>query len=76
MARLIKVGMRLAVLGVDIDNPARPWHIAKPGSFNAPLLEDMGKTVGTSLCNRRCITNGYAADFVPGDLCPACREQI
>jgi hypothetical protein len=74
--RLIKVGQKLAVLGVDIVDSTGPWHITRPGTFNTPLLDDLGKTVGKALCGRRVLTNGYAADFVPGDLCPGCREQL
>lgn len=77
MAKLLRVGRRLAVLGVDIDRPTGPWHIVKPGSFTPALGADHGKTIGTSLCGRYAITNGYAADFTPPDgaLCPACSER-
>lgn len=77
MGKLIEVGRKLAVLGVDIDNFAGPWHIMKPGAFNVPQLGE-NKTIGTTLCHRFAITNGYASDFAPQhqELCPACRERL
>jgi len=78
MGKLIEVGRRLAVLGVDFDQPLGPWHIMQPGTYNVPQVGDAGKTVGTTLCRRYAITNGYAADFAPQhqELCPACRERL
>lgn len=78
MGKLIQVGRKLAVLGVDEANPLGPWHIMQPGRFAIPQIGDAGKTIGTSLCKRPAITNGYAADFTPPhqDLCPACAERI
>ena len=77
MGKLITVGNRLAILGIDNNDPTGPWHILKPGSFPVPLVGD-STTVGTSLCNRYVITNGYCSDFAPadGDLCPACSERL
>jgi hypothetical protein len=77
MGKLITVGRKLAVLGVDNDDPTGPWHILKPGTFGAPLIGDT-QTVGTALCGRWVITNGYAADFAPShqDLCGACSERL
>ena len=77
MGKLIQVGRKLAVLGVDIDNWTGPWHIMAPGAFAVPQLGD-NKTIGTTLCRRHAITNGYAADFAPShqELCPACRERL
>jgi len=77
MGKLIQVGFRLAVLGVDETQEKGPWHVLRPGSFNAPVL-GARSTVGRSLCNRHVTTNGYAADFTPadGDMCPACNERL
>ena len=79
MGKLIQIGRKCAVLGVEAENPmGGPWHILQPGTFAVPLLDDGNKTIGRSLCRRQVVTNGYAADWVPaGDsLCPACRERI
>lgn len=78
MGKLIQVGGRLAVLGVDEANPLGPWHIMEPGRFAVPQVGDAGKTIGTTLCRHHAITNGYAADFAPThqELCPACRERL
>lgn len=77
MGKLVQVGGRLAVLGVDLNNWAGPWHIMKPGAFNVPQLGE-NKTIGTTMCGRHAITNGYAADFSPKHqkFCPACRERV
>jgi hypothetical protein len=78
MGKLIQVGRKLAVLGVDPDYPLGPWHVMEPGRFNVPAIGDAGKTIGTTLCRRHAITNGYAADFAPThqEMCPACRERL
>jgi hypothetical protein len=78
VGKLIHVGGRLAVLGVDPDNPLGPWHIMRPGGFAVPQVGDAGKTIGGTMCRRHAITNGYAADFTPQhqELCPACAEQL
>ncbi len=77
MGKLITVGRKLAVLGIDNNDPTGPWHILTPGKFGVPLIGD-SLTVGTSLCGRWVLTNGYAADFAPThqDLCVACRERL
>jgi hypothetical protein len=78
MGQLITVGRKLAVLGVDIDNPLGAWHIVQPGSYTVPQVGDAGKTIGRSLCNMHVVTNGYAADFKPavGSMCPKCGERL
>lgn len=78
MGKLISVGMKLAVLGVDSYDPLGPWHIMKPGGHNVPQVGDSGLTIGRTLCNRIAVTNGYAADFAPShqELCPACSERL
>ena len=75
---LAKVGGKLAVLGVAL-NGSKWWHIARPGSYNAPQGSGMEMIAyATSLCDRTIATNGYAADFRPAEtvLCPACRERL
>lgn len=76
--KLLHVGRKCAVLGVDPDNLQGAWHIVNPGSWRGAMVGDFGKTVGTALCRKFVITNGYAADWVPGDkaLCPACKERL
>jgi hypothetical protein len=87
LTKLIRVGGKLAVLGVE-DSPTSAmgwWHVARPGSHGAPQGnswepdQDGANLVhGKSLCGRTIVTNGYAADWRPPDgvLCPGCREQI
>lgn len=77
MGGLVSVGGRLAVVGVDLDDHGGPWHIMKPGGFHVPQLGD-DKTIGTALCGRYAVTNGYAADFGPQHqrFCPACLERL
>jgi hypothetical protein len=73
--RLLMVGGKLAVFGVDMEEP-QWWHILRPGRFNVPVLGEK-LSVGTSVCGRNVTTNGYSLDFTPtGDLCPACRAQL
>lgn len=76
MSKLLTVGRKLAVLGVDMDDHGKPWHVVRPGSFTSALGSDYGKTIGRSMCGRFVITNGYASDFAPKGtgLCPACAE--
>jgi hypothetical protein len=78
VGKLIQVGGKLAVLGVDMDNHLGPWHIMRPGGFSVPAIGDGGKSIGSTLCKRHAITNGYASDFAPShqQLCPACHEQL
>ena len=78
MGKLLTVGRKLAVLGVDEANPLGPWHIMQPGRFAVPQIGDAGKTIGTTLCGSTAITNGYAADFAPThqETCPACAERL
>lgn len=78
MGKLIQVGRKLAVLGVDIDDHLGPWHIMQPGTWAVPALDDAGKTIGRTLCGRYAITNGYAADFAPShqELCVGCNERL
>ena len=77
MGKLIVVGRKLAVLGVDQHDPLGPWHVMKPGAYSIPTLGD-NKTIGTALCGRWAITNGYASDFAPEhqNLCPGCSERL
>ena len=87
LTNLIRVGGKLAVLGVE-DSPHAAmgkWHIARPGTWSAPQglsgrsdQEGDDLTYAKALCGRRIVSNGYAADFKPpiGMLCPACAEQL
>lgn len=86
LTNLIRVGGRLAVLGVEDGAKAMGWwHVVKPGSFDAPqgLSGEPGQngtdlTYGRAMCGRVVVSNGYAADWRPpkGQLCPACAERI
>lgn len=85
LTKLLRVGGKLAVLGVE-DGPKAMgwWHVARPGSYGAPQglsgTECQGDDLvyGRSLCGRTIVTNGYASDFKPPDgaLCPGCRERL
>jgi hypothetical protein len=77
MGKLIQVGFKLAVLGVDELDPLGPWHVVRPGSFNVPVLGEK-LVYARSLCQRYVLSNGYAADHEPKGpgLCPACSEQL
>lgn len=85
LQQLIRVGGKLAVLGVE-DGPRAMgwWHVARPGSWDPPkdssgiAPDGGGLTYAKALCNKYIVTNGYAADWrpPPGSLCPACAEQI
>ena len=87
LSNLIRVGGRLAVLGVEDNARAMGWwHVMQPGSFGAPQGNSWGPDAeganlvyGKSLCGKiNIVSNGYAADWRPpkGKLCPACAERI
>jgi hypothetical protein len=86
LTNLIRVGGRLAVLGVEDGRKAMGWwHIMRPGTFGAPQglwepdQEGRNLVYGTSLCGlTNVVTNGYSSDFKPpiGSLCPACAEHL
>ncbi len=86
LTNLIRVGGRLAVLGVEDGARAMGWwHVVQPGSYAAPQglsgepdSEGADLTYGKSLCGRTVVSNGYASDWRPpkGQLCPACAERI
>lgn len=84
ITKLLRVGRRLAVLGVEVnmeEGAAAPsmrhWHVVNPGSYNVPQLGTR-LSIGRSMCGRRVATNGYASDHRPpdGSLCPACEERV
>lgn len=86
LTQLIRVGGKLAVLGVE-DGPRAMgyWHVARPGTWSAPQgnsgagnQEGNDLTYAKAMCGRRIVSNGYAADWRPpvGQLCPACAEQL
>ena len=77
--RLIRVGGRLAVLGLV--GSGRWWHVMSPGTWTAPQIGGAGNAgivQGRALCRAVAATNGYASDFRPSDesICPACREHL
>ena len=86
LTKLLRVGGKLAVLGVEDGlRSMGAWHVARPGTWSAPQglsgqPDQQGDdlTYAVALCQRRIVTNGYAADWRPPDgmLCPACREQL
>jgi len=86
LTNLIRVGGRLAALGVEDGRRAMGWwHVLRPGTFSAPRGNSWGPdqeganlTYGRALCGRVVVSNGYAADWRPpaGTLCPACAEQL
>lgn len=85
LSQLIRVGGRLAVLGVEDGLRAMGWwHVCTPGTWSVPQgltqtgAEGADLTYARALCGRRVVSNGYAADWRPpaGTLCPACAEQI
>ena len=87
LTKLLRVGNRLAVLGVEDGRKAMGWwHVLRPGTFGTPRDNNWGPdreggnlVYGTSLCGlTNIVSNGYAADWRPPDgvLCPACREQL
>lgn len=85
LTQLIRVGGRLAVLGVE-DGPRAMghWHVCRPGTWDPPQglsgTECQGADLvyAKALCGRIVVSNGYAADWRPpaGLLCPACSEQL
>jgi len=87
LTNLIRVGGKLAVLGVE-DRPGAAmgwWHVCTPGTWGVPQgnsgmgdQEGDDLTYAKALCGRRVVSNGYAADWRPpvGLLCPACAERI
>lgn len=86
VTKLLKVGRKLAVLGIATD-PAgavwdsTKWHIMNPGSYSVPQIggvHNHGLSVGRTLCGFFAWTNGYASDHRPpeGALCQACAERV
>ena len=87
LTQLIRVGGRLAVLGVEDGRKAMGWwHVMQPGSHGTPQVdpgapdqEGRNLVYGKSLCGKtNVVSNGYAADWRPpkGQLCPACAERV
>lgn len=86
LTNLIRVGGKLAVLGVEEGRRAAGWwHVVRPGSHGAPQGNSWGPDQaganlvhGKAMCGQIVVSNGYAADWRPpqGTLCPACAEQI
>lgn len=82
--KLLRVGGRLAVLGVANvhgEPDLSQWHVMSPGTWSAPQIggaHNAGIVVGRTVCGRHAQTNGYSADWRPpdGSLCPACRERL
>lgn len=86
LSQLIRVGGKLAVLGVE-DGPRAmgKWHIAVPGTWSMPQgnsgqgdQQGDDLTYAKALCGRRIVTNGYASDWRPpaGLMCPGCHERL
>ena len=87
LTNLIRVGGRLAVLGVE-DSPHAAmgkWHVCRPGTWSTPQGNSGGSdqegrdlTYAKALCGRRVVSNGYPADFKPpvGLLCIGCNERL
>jgi hypothetical protein len=86
LTNLIRVGGKLAVLGVEEGlRAAGWWHVCRPGTWNPPQGNSWGPDQeganlvhAKALCGRIVVSNGYQADWRPpkGVLCPACSEQI
>ena len=85
LTNLLRVGGKLAVLGVEDGLRAMGWwHVCRPGTWSVPqglsgtACEGDDLTYAKALCGRRVVCNGYAADWrpPPGILCPGCREQF
>lgn len=85
LTNLIRVGGKLAVLGVEDNRKAMGWwHVCRPGTWDPPKgnsgvePEGAGLVYARALCGRIVVSNGYSADFKPpvGSLCPACAEQL
>ena len=87
LTNLIRVGGKLAVLGVE-DRPGAAmgfWHVCRPGTWSTPQGNSGGTdqqgadlTYAKALCGLYVVSNGYASDHRPpmGLLCPACAEQL
>lgn len=87
LTNLIRVGGKLAVLGVE-DKPGAAmgkWHVCRPGTWSMPQgnsggLDQQGAdlTYARALCGLQVVSNGYAMDHRPpaGLLCPGCAEQL
>jgi hypothetical protein len=85
LTNLIRVGGKLAVLGVEEGARAMGWwHVLRPGTYGvpqgepgAPDQEGRNLTHGRAICGRTVVSNGYAADWRPpqGQLCPACSRR-
>ena len=85
LTNLIRVGGKLAVLGVE-DGPKAMgwWHICRPGTWNPPQglsgteCEGADLVYAKALCGKFVVSNGYPADWrpPPGVLCPGCAEQL
>lgn len=80
LTNLIRVGGKLAVLGVEDGQRAMGWwHVLRPGTFGSPLgnswepdQDGTNLTYGSALCTdpatgrpRRVVSNGYPADWRP-----------
>lgn len=85
LTNLIRVGGKLAVLGVEGGLKSMGWwHVCRPGTWNPPQgisgTECQGDDLvyAKALCGRIVVSNGYQADWRPpaGVLCPACSEQL
>ncbi len=85
LTKLLRVGGKLAVLGVEDGRRSMGWwHVARPGTWDTPqglsgtACEGGDLSYAKALCGRTVVTNGYAADWRPPDglLCPGCREQL
>lgn len=85
LTQLIRVGGKLAVLGVEDGRKAMGWwHVCRPGTWDPPQglsgTECQGADLvyAKALCGRIVVSNGFAADWRPpaGTLCPACSEQL
>ncbi len=86
LTNLIRVGGKLAVLGVEEGRRAMGWwHVCRPGTWTAaqglagyPDQQGNDLVHAKALCGRTVVSNGYAADWRPpkGTLCPACAELI
>jgi len=85
LTKLLRVGGKLAVLGVEDGLKSMGWwHVARPGTWDTPQglsgtqCEGDDLAYGKALCGKTIVTNGYAADWRPPDgvLCPACCERL
>lgn len=86
LTNLIRVGGKLAVLGVEDGARAMGWwHVCRPGTWGPPQGNSWGPDQeganlvwAKALCGKTVVSNGYAADWRPpaGVLCPACAEQL